>query len=287
MGTPLVSVFWISGYRGDSVVRLIERFLNQTSWPNLELLVVDWSTDKDQLGTRDHLKGCQHINKLLLREKHYCVFNNFNLARKMCEGEYILCFEDDSRLVDNISPSWLELLLERMSREDIDDVNLWSHDYMPPTLAALSRVNPKRPFPRYPEYPVEFSSITESQRLGNRAFRERYRDSGRRIIGVPCTETSLSLAGRNLAQLKDLTELSWSEIDDLARAGAGLQRMQDVGFVTSDQYSRLGGWQAMNWKVLGQPSLQKTVSRKSRRIKGLRFLKRIRDSLVRRLKAQM
>jgi hypothetical protein len=281
---PLVSVFWISGYRGTSVVQLIDRFLKQTYWPKLELLVVDWSVGDDPLRTRDHLKNYQHIDRLLLRDQAYCVFNNTNHVRGICRGQFILGFEDDSRLVEGVSPDWLEKMIEQMTSDDIDDVNLWSLDYMPPTLAVLSRANPERPFPRYPEYPEEFSTISESQRLGNMAFRERYKSSGRKLIGIPCTETSLAIPGRNLAQLKDLTNLSWGEIDELSKSGVGLQRMSSVDFVQSHEYARLGGWQGMNWTIHGESSLQPIINRKSRRLKTLQTLSRAKVSLVIRLR---
>ena len=258
-----MSVYWISGYRGESVVNLAREFRERTDWPALELIVVDWSIGDDPLNTRAKIQESGVFDRVLLRDQRYCVYNNTNFARSNSRGRYLVGFEDDVKLRRDTPNSWLSLLIEVMREEALDDVSLWSEKCpSPPPLAHISSMSSAIPFPRFDCYPTEFGTISESMRRGASIFTEKYRRSGRKFRGIPLVETSLSSPSRNLAKLSDLAGYSWRTIDEFVENGVTLERMNDVSFVSADQYEQMGGWESMDWNVLGTSRESEKIRRR-------------------------
>jgi len=252
--TPLVSVYWISGFRGAAVVDNAVHFLKKTEWERLELVVVDWSSKDDHLQTREKILKSNIFDSVVLRDGRYCVFNNNNFAMSKCKGEVIVRFEDDVRLRDDISADWLAKIVARFQLGLTDDVSLWSPNCSaPPTLASVSFLGSGKTLPAYDSFPENFSTVAESMRRGGGAFTEKYRRSGRIIEGQSLVETSLSLPSRNLSVLRDFAGYSWQSIEDLAKRGIAVERMPDEAYVGYERYRELGGWEKMEWTVLGQP----------------------------------
>jgi hypothetical protein len=248
------------------VVQLATELRDRTDWSPLELIVVDWSVGEDPLSTRTRILESGVFDKVLLRDQRYCVYNNTNLARENSSGCYLVGFEDDVRLRRDAPKSWLSFLVQEMQENCLDDVSLWSESCSsPPSLAYISSVMSVSPFPRYDCYPSEFSTISESMRRGASFFAERYRRSGRRLRGIPLVETSLSVPSRNLAKLSDLAGYSWKKLDELVEKGVALERMNNVDFVSADQYARMGGWEGMNWTILSESRDGEKVRQRLRR----------------------
>jgi hypothetical protein len=253
---PLVSVYWISGYRGPTVISLVEDFLNRTSWSNLELIVVDWSVGPDGIATRDQIKASSCFHKVHFTDSCACEFGNRNQAIRLCSGDFLLGLEDDVRLRRNISTEWLHDAIKIMQESDIDDLCLWNPNAsFPSTLAALStRASAMRQTPR-PAYPTEFRSISESQRFGNGAFHRQYKNMGLKCRGISVMETSMLIPSKNFVHQKNFTLISYKALDQLIESDAKQIRSSTIGWVEYEAYQKLRKSGALKMRVVSTSRL--------------------------------
>jgi hypothetical protein len=65
--------------------------------------------------------------------------------------------------------------------------------------------------------------------------------------------------------LSDLAGYSWKKLDELVEKGVALERMNNLDFVSADQYARMGGWEGMNWTILSESRDGEKVRQRLRR----------------------
>lgn len=257
---PLVSVYWISGYRGSSLIPLVEDFLRRTSWQNLELVVVDWSVGPDGIETRRQIQQCRYFHRVFFQGTRTCTYSNRNKAVQLCRGNYLIGLEDDVRLRRDISVHWLHDVLNTMRDGEFDDICLWAPNAkFPSTLASLStRESAIRQTPR-PSYPREFTSISESQRYANRAFKDKYLELGLRCRGLSMVETSMRIPSRNLVHQQNFTKISFSMVDRLVKSGAYQVRHPTVDWVDYREYQKLRKEGGLNFRVSQVPLMLRLI----------------------------
>ena len=250
MSVPLVSVYWISGYRGEPFLELVRDFRARTSYENLEFFVVDWSVGPAGVETRRAITESGLFDRVILKDEPACVYGNRNTGVLEATGDYVLGLEDDVRLKASLGPTWLADLLEVMEERQLDSMDLWRPDpAVPGTLACLSRRDALLKVVPAPCYPTEFSTLSESMHRGGRAWRPMVEAAGIRCDGVSYVETSMAMPSRNLFRQREKKLVSWESVDLLIEVGAYSVRRTDVDWVDFAQYVELGAARQMDFRL--------------------------------------
>lgn len=260
---PKVSVIWVSGYRGTAFVDLVNDFLDRTTYPSLETLVVDWSVGDSGVTTRDAIAKSGLFDQVILQNRRACGSGNRNLGIMKAHGDLILLLEDDVRLKRSVGQNWLTELVDDLTAGNWDDFCLWdSSATSPSVLASLSTQKSIQKQIPFPSYPSRFRTITKSQREACGLITQKYRSLGLRCKGFSLVETSLSMPSFNLARQRDLRGLSYRALDRMVKRGAASVRQPDIDWVDHAQYQALGGWEGCEFRIIDRaaPSQQSTSS---------------------------
>ena len=128
---PFVSLMIPVRGRLSVLQRCLESVLENTQYPNYEILIVD---DNSRTGeVRDYLEGVRAMNSDQLRVVSYpkpfnaAAMNNF--AAREARGEYLLLLEDDTAA---LHADWLDVMMSHAQRPEVGIVGarLLSHDGM-------------------------------------------------------------------------------------------------------------------------------------------------------------
>lgn len=279
---PLVSVYWISGYRGEPFLDLVRDFKARTGYPNLESIVIDWSRGPAGAETREAIVASGLFDQVILVDEPACVYGNRNTGVLAASGTYVLGFEDDVRLKRSLPSTWLEDALRILDEQELDSLDLWRPDpKVPETLACLSRTEALRSVVPAPCYPTDFTTVSESMYRGGRAWQERCLAQGIRCSGVSYVETSMAMPSRNLFRQHKKESLSWDSVDRIVESGAHSVRRYDVDWVDFAAYIELGGARQMEFRLEGVPRSRALLIRLERAVRTLRAsLARIKRRLL-------
>lgn len=115
---PLVSIIVPSKNMVDMLHRCIGSVLENTAWPNFEILVVD--NGSDEQATLDFLVQLRTEDSGRIRVLEYKKPFNFsainNLAAREARGEYLLLLNNDTAALE---PEWLDEMMGYAQRPDI------------------------------------------------------------------------------------------------------------------------------------------------------------------------
>jgi hypothetical protein len=276
---PLVSAYWVTGFRSDYLAISIDSFLKSTNYPNLEIIVVDFSIGENGILHRENLNKLNTVNKFLFREEINCMWSNSNLAFENTHGDFILHFEDDVQMVENTPINWVEdscKLLDPSIQNGIGAINLFaSNPDHPQSVAFMSTRNVRDMWHPWPCYPNDFPTVTESMLSGDRIRINRFFELGYRVVSKPYVVTSLNAPSVNLVKIQHSKKLTFQETDKLVMEGFTSQRDADTKYISGPEYSKKAGWRGFNLSLIHPVGFQELiVSKKSVRFQRFKSLLR-------------
>lgn len=112
---PIVSI--LIPTKNSSLLEKCLRSLMRSTYPNLEVLVLDSSDGERVREVAAKFKNCRVLRSPDSAPFNYSKVNNW--AAQMATGEYILFLNDDTEVIE---PSWIEALLEHAQRPGVGAV---------------------------------------------------------------------------------------------------------------------------------------------------------------------
>lgn len=277
-----VSVYWIHGYRFEFLLNSIKSFNKATKYANLERVVVDFSVGSDGLVDRKNLEKlleCGEIDKLIFRDKRYCMNNNQNVAVEHCSGDFLLGLEDDTIFIEPFDCNWLSDCIDLLTKSDAPDaMNLVEDGEGPPhTMGFISSRAVRKSWGVWPSYPIDYKTITESFMYGDRARINTFYNLGFSCIGKHLINTSLSAPSLVATKLVIETGMSPEVADELVTEGARVLRDSNIDYIDIGSLKRRGGYKGYKMELLTANKQRIPVFTLSERLyfRSLVMLKRI------------
>lgn len=245
----LVSVYWISMYRSDYLIQSVKSFLQSTNYPKLELIVIDCSTGKEGILHRKKIKSSNYFNKIIFRKDWFCTWGNANCGFEESSGDFIIHLEDDSKFIEGLPKNWLEREIENISKNKIDAVNFFGSPKLPSSVGFLCSRKARQLWHPWDSYPINFDSISKSQRYGDRIRVNKFFQLNLKCDSKDYLLTSLKAATLNLNKLNVISKIGFSELDKLARSGLRLNRSYKYNYVNFEKYKSINGYLGCDWNI--------------------------------------
>jgi FkbM family methyltransferase len=246
---PLVSVYWISMYRSDYLIESVKSFLKSTNYPKLELIVIDCSTGKEGILHRKKIKSSNYFNKKIFRKDWFCTWGNANYGFEESSGDFIIHLEDDSLFIEGLPKNWLEYEIDNMSKNKIDAINFFGSPKLPSSVGFLCSRKARQLWHPWDSYPINFDSISKSQRYGDRIRANKFFQLNLKCDSRDYLLTSLKAPTLNLNKLNIISKIDFSELDKMARSGLRLNRSLKYNYVNFEKYKSINGYLGCDWNI--------------------------------------
>ncbi len=260
--SPLVTAYWVTGFRSDYLESAINSFLRSTDYDNLELIIVDFSIGDIGAPHRKNLAKLEEKAKVIYIEEISCMWSNSNLAFENSEGDYILHFEDDILFSEETPKQWIQQCIEDLvskAKVGIGAINLFSSNLdHPQSVAFMSTRKVREEWHPWESYPLTFSSVTESMLLGDKNRIQKFFDLGYRVISKDYVLTSLNAPSVNLVKIREVNDLTFKEADDLVANGHFSKRDSRTRYISGSEYTKKGGWKGFEISIVyphGEPDV--------------------------------
>lgn len=247
---PLVSVYFISAYRHDYLERALKSFLKSTKYQKLEIIIVDSSVGEFGEVTRSWLAGINGklVDKVIYRDKVYCVWSNANEGFKATTGEFIIQLEDDIIFKEDIPVDWIERSIDLFdSNLKLGAVNLASANILDPL--SLGFIAPRAVcdawFP-WDCFPSEFQTVSDSMKSGDRMRLNKFKKLNLECRGEHYINTSFSAPSVSMIKLQDEKKMSPEQVEEMRDNGFRVVRDRKIFYISIDEYRRKGGYKSFN-----------------------------------------